>query len=52
MKVRFFNGYHEEIEEFPDNFTEEQISEAFNVWIWNFTDIGWEPVEEKHGTDY
>lgn len=51
MLIRFYlnNGYanstREEIVEFENNTTEEEIQEAFDMWLGNF-DMGWHEVED------
>ena len=46
MKVTYTMGPYEETVELPDELSEDNIQEDFEVWLWNRCDIGWH-IEES-----
>ena len=51
LKFRVSTGYvgsdYEQIIEYPDDITNEEIEEDFNVWVWEHIDCGWVKVNEN-----
>lgn len=45
MKVQFYCGGFETMEDLPDDYTENDITKAFDTWLYNRSDVGWYVVE-------
>ena len=44
LSIGYANAAHEEIVEIPDDYTDADIDEMFNGWIWNYIDAGYEEI--------
>ena len=45
LGIGYANAAHEEIVEVPDDYTDEDIDEMFNGWMWNYIDVGYEEIK-------
>lgn len=44
LSIGFVNARHTADEEFEDDTTEEEIEEAYQLWVQNYLDGGWHEV--------
>lgn len=47
MKVKFICGMRDELCEFPDDYSEDDVQTEFDIWLSNRSDIGWEVTQGK-----
>lgn len=47
IKIEFSCGMRDEMQQFEDEVTEDDVQEAFDVWLGNRSDIGWSVKKGK-----
>ena len=45
LSIGYANAAHEEIVEIPDDYTDADIDEMFDVWVQNYIDAGYEEIK-------